>query len=276
MYGKLKYGLIIRNFSYITSPIRIFPDFLIIGGVRCGTTSLYYDICEHSCVLPAAYDEIGFFDSNYELGFNWYKSMFPTKLQRKKIESRTGVCITGEDTPFYFWDRIAAERIRKKLPDIKLILQLRDPVDRAYSNYNLSVRGGSETLSFEDSIKNEIVLLEKNDNFESEEIEKFIRPRSYIAKGLYYNQIRKWFELFSKDQIMVINTEDLSNNPNQTLQKIFEFLKLPNEKIENIQNRKVADYKPMNKETRRFLNDFFKPHNKKLFRLLGNSFNWDK
>ena len=252
------------------------PDFLIIGAVRCGTTSLYYDICEHSCVLPAAYDEIGFFDSNYELGFNWYKSMFPTKFQRKKIESKTNICITGEDTPFYFWSKKAAERIKEDFPKIKLIILLRNPIDRAYSNYHLGIRLGSESLSFEDSIKKEMELLEKNNDIESNGIEKFLRPRSYIAKGLYYNQIRKWFELFSKDQILVINTENLSNKPSQTLEKVFEFLGLPNQSIKNLQNRKVANYKPMNEDARKFLKNFFKSHNEKLYKVLGKKFDWDE
>ena len=126
IYKKLYYGIIKRNFRYITSPVRLLPNFIIIGAVRCGTTSLYYDICEHSCVLPAAYDEIGFFDSNYELGINWYKSMFPTKIKGKKIEIKKGICITGEDTPFYFWNKKAIKRIKKEIPNIKLILLLRN------------------------------------------------------------------------------------------------------------------------------------------------------
>ncbi len=272
----IKYGFIKRNFRYFTSSIRILPSFIIVGAVRCGTTSLYYDICEHSCVLPASYDEIGFFDSNYELGINWYKSMFPTKFKMKKIESKTGICITGEDTPFYFWDKKSIERIKKDIPKIKLIILLRNPIDRAYSNYHLGVRLGSESLSFEDSIKKEIELLEKNNDFESDKIEKFLRPRSYIAKGLYYQQIKNWFDIFSKDQILILNTENLSVNPHQTLKQIFNFLNLPNEKIQNIQNRKVGNYQKMNENTREYLKKLFQPHNEKLFKILGREFEWNK
>ncbi len=276
IYRVIKYGLIQRNFKYFTSSIRVLPSFIIVGAVRCGTTSLYYDICEHSCVLPASYDEIGFFDSNYELGINWYKSMFPTKFKMKKIESKTGICITGEDTPFYFWDKKSIERIKKDIPKIKLIILLRNPIDRAYSNYHLGVRLGSESLSFEDSIKKEIELLEKNNDFESDKIEKFLRPRSYIAKGLYYQQIKNWFDIFSKDQILILNTENLSVNPHQTLKQIFNFLNLPNEKIQNIQNRKVGNYQKMNENTREYLKKLFQPHNKKLFKILGREFEWNK
>ena len=276
IYRVIKYGLIQRNFKYFTSSIRVLPSFIIVGAVRCGTTSLYYNICEHSSVLPASYDEIGFFDSNYELGINWYKSMFPTKFKIKKIESKTGICITGEDTPFYFWDKKSIERIKKDIPKIKLIILLRNPIDRAYSNYHLGVRLGSESLSFEDSIKKEIELLEKNNDFESDGIEKFLRPRSYIAKGLYYQQIKNWFDVFSKDQILILNTENLSVNPHQTLKQIFNFLNLPNEKIQNIQNRKVGNYQKMNENTREYLKKLFQPHNEKLFKILGREFEWNK
>jgi hypothetical protein len=275
IYRIIKYGLIKRNFRYITSSIRVLPSFIIVGAVRCGTTSLYYNICEHSSVLPASYDEIGFFDSNYELGISWYKSMFPTKFKIKKIKLKTGNSITGEDTPFYFWDKKSIQRIKKNIPKIKLIVLLRNPIDRAYSNYHLGVRLGSESLSFEDSIKKEIQLLEKENGFENNEIEKFLRPRSYIAKGLYYQQIKNWFDVFSKDQILVINTENLSEKPNQTLKQIFEFLDLPNEKIQNIQNRKVGNYQKMNEDTREYLMKIFKPHNEKLFKILGREFEWD-
>ncbi len=275
IYRRIHYGLIKRNLTYITSSIRILPSFIIVGAVRCGTTSLYYNICEHSCVLPASYDEIGFFDSNYELGINWYKSMFPTKFKMKKIESKSGICITGEDTPFYFWDKKSIERIKKDIPKIKLIILLRNPIDRAYSNYHLGVRLGSELLSFEDSIKKEIELLEKNNDIESDGIEKFLRPRSYIAKGLYYHQIKYWYEVFSKNQILVISTENLEINPHQTLEQIFNFLGIPNEQIQNIQNRKVGNYQKMNKDTRQFLKKLFKPHNEKLFKFLEENFEWD-
>ena len=110
-----------RGFSGITASSRVFPDFIIIGTVRSGTTSLYYNICKHKSILPAAYDEIGFFDSNYNLGTDWYRSMFPTQKEMRNIEISTGNSITGEDTPFYFWKEEVADRIKKLLPETKLI-----------------------------------------------------------------------------------------------------------------------------------------------------------
>ena len=276
IYRVIKYGLIKRNFRYFTSSIRILPSFIIVGAVRCGTTSLYYNICEHSSVLPASYDEIGYFDSNYELGINWYKSMFPTKFQKEKIELKTGICITGEDTPFYFWDKKAIKRIKQDIPKVKIIILMRNPIDRAYSNYHLGVRLGAESLTFEESIKKEMEHLMKNNELENDNIEKFLQPRSYIAKGLYYQQIKNWFNEFSKEQILVLSTENLAMKPHQTLKQIFNFLGLPNEQIQNIQNRKVGNYQKMDNGTREILKKIFQPHNEKLFKILGSKFEWNK
>ena len=143
----------------MTASMRVLPDFIIIGSMKCGTTSLYYDICEHPCTLAAAYDEIGFFDSNFHLGINWYRSMFPRKKQIEGVRRKEGTAITGEDTPFYFWNPIAAKRIKKLLPNIKLITILRNPIDRAYSQYQDVVSREPNYTSFETIVKNEICLL---------------------------------------------------------------------------------------------------------------------
>ena len=82
-----------RGLSGITASSRVLPNFIIIGTVRSGSTSLYYNICEHPAVLSAAYDEIGFFDSNFHLGINWYRSMFPTQKEMEKVRKHTNFAI---------------------------------------------------------------------------------------------------------------------------------------------------------------------------------------
>lgn len=265
-----------RNFYALTSLLRVLPDFIIIGTVRSGTTSLYYTLCEHPYIAPAAYDEIGFFDSNFELGINWYKSLFPTIIQKKYAKSSHKFFMTGEDTPFYFWNKTAAERILKTIPNIRLITIFRNPVDRAYSNYNLGKRLGSENLSFEDAIKLEIGDLEKDPDLFEKNLIKFSRPRAYIAKGLYAEQLKIWLKLFPSDRILILNTEEFSREPQKVLKKSFEFLNLPYKKIENIKTLKVSKYPPMKNETRKFLLDYFKPHNEKLYQLINMRFDWEK
>ena len=110
VYRIFRYLILGRKFKGINAKNHALPNFIIIGAMKSGTTSLYNYICDHPSVISAEYDEIGFFDSNYHLGLNWYRSLFPTKKQLKSLEQKEGQGITGEDTPFYFWNEEAANR----------------------------------------------------------------------------------------------------------------------------------------------------------------------
>ena len=259
-----------RGMSGITASSRVLPDFIIFGTVRSGTTSLYYNICEHPSVVPAAYDEIGFFDSNYHLGLNWYRSMFPTEKKMKEIKEQTGKAITGEDTPFYFWKKETIDRIFQVLPKVKLIGIFRNPIDRAYSNYNLGIRANTEKLSFEDAIDEEMKFLSKHSFRETID-----RRRSYLTKGIYDEQIRPWFEVFTKEQVHILSTDNMEKDPKNVLQKIFRFLELPDYDIQNPQRKKKAEYEKMSPEIRKKLLEFYRPHNEKFFHTIGKKFEWD-
>ena len=88
LFQRVYFQFFKRHIFGITGPIRLLPDFIIIGTVRSGTTSLYSNICQHPCVLPAAYDELGFFDSNFHLGLNWYRSLFPTLFSKWIVKQK--------------------------------------------------------------------------------------------------------------------------------------------------------------------------------------------
>ena len=276
LYQKLYYQFYKRNIYALTGPIRSLPDFIIIGTARSGSTSLYYNICQHPCVLSAAYDELGFFDSNFHLGLNWYRSLFPTIFSKWIVKQKKQFAITGEDTPFYIWNPLVAKRILKIIPNIKLIVLFRNPVDRAYSNYHLGVRAGSEKLSFEDAIQMELKKLDKiNDEIE-QDVDKYTTPRSYIAKGFYADQLKVWLELFSSEQLMIVSTEDLESNPQKTLDRIYNFLKIPKNHKLIPEKQKIASYPKMKNKTREFLIDLYKKNNAELFTMIGQKFDWDK
>jgi len=273
---KLYYQLFKRNIFGLTGPIRLLPDFIIIGTARSGSTSLYNNICQHPCVLPAAYDELGFFDSNFHLGLNWYRSLFPTIITKWFLKLKKKYAITGEDTPFYIWSPIVAKRILKILPNVKLLIIFRNPIDRAYSNYHLGIRSGSENLSFEDAIKEEQIQLNNIDDDDENNLEKYTIPRSYISKGFYADQLKIWKKLFNPEQLLIISTEDFEFNSQETLNKIYDFLGVPKQIILNPEKHKVASYPKMKNETRIFLADLYKKHNEKLFDMIGQEFDWNK
>ena len=169
--------------------------------------------------------------------------------------------------------------MKKILPDVKLIVILRNPVDRAYSHYHHIVRQNNEILSFEKAIE----LEEERCAGEREQLIKdpdyvpnHYRRHSYLARGVYADQLENWFGHYSKDQFLILTTEDFRENPQRTLDQVFDFLGVSPFQAENLRGLNIGNYKEMNEDTRKFLIDYFKPHNKRLSKLLQRSFEWDK
>ena len=272
IFRMIKYLIIQRNVYGITSFIRVLPDFFVVGVVRSGTTSLYHYLDQHPCIMKSAYDELGFFDSNFDLGWNWYKSLFPTIMQKKKIEKSNGKFLTFDDTPFYVYNSTVVKRIKKNFPDTKIIIIFRNPIDRAYSNYFLGVNGGKEKREFDDLIEEEIRLINSRNKqvFFDETLSE-----TYLGRGLYAEQLKVWFNEFPKDSVKIIKSEEFAEKTQDVMEDIFQFLDLPKHKILNIEKKNVAKYPPMKKETRKKLEDFFHPHNKELYDLVGKNFGWD-
>ena len=277
IYQKIFYGLIKRNYYYLSSPFRVLPECFVIGVVRSGTTSLYHYLGQHPCISSSAYDEIGYFDNNYHLGVNWYKSLFPTKFTKNKIIKKHGKFLTYDVTPFYIYNSLVARRILASFPRAKIISNLRNPIDRAYSNYILMYQDGDTTKTFEEMIQIAMDEIEKNKSKLNDEVyaaDTFYQ--NILARGFYADQLKIWFEKFQKKQILIIPSEDLALKPDQVLTKVFEFLDLPYFKIKDFTRQNKREYHPMKDETRKLLVEFYKPYNKKLFDMLGSKFDWDK
>ena len=277
IYQKIFYGLIKRNYYYLSSPFRVLPECFVIGVVRSGTTSLYHYLGQHPCIGSSAYDEIGYFDDNYHLGVNWYKSLFPTKFIKNKIIKKHGKFLTYDVTPFYIYNSLVARRILASFPRAKIISNIRNPIDRAYSNYILMYQDGDTTKTFEEMIQIAMDEIEKNKSKLNDEVyaaDTFYQ--NILARGFYADQLKIWFEKFQKKQILIIPSEDLALKPDQVLTKVFEFLDLPYFKIKDFTRQNRREYHPMKDETRKLLVEFYKPHNKKLFDMLGSKFDWDK
>src|SRR3990172_222546 len=177
------------------------PDFFIVGAQKCGTTSLYNYLARHPCVLGATKKEIHYFSDLYDEGIGWYKSHFPSLLKKYSgILVNRRVLITGEATPFYIFHPHAPERIGKLFPHAKIIMMFRNPVDRAYSHYRYHVKLGAEALSFEDAIAaeperlaDELGKMIADEHYNSYNYKMF----SYLKRGIYIEQLRRWLDLFS-------------------------------------------------------------------------------
>jgi hypothetical protein len=268
----------IKFYRAITSPFRALPDFIIIGAQRCGTTSLYSYLTQHPCITAAYKKEIHFFDFNFQRGRCWYRAHFPSLLSKYYYTKiRKQKFITGEASPYYIFYPHAPKRILSALPQIKLIILLRNPVDRAYSHYNHEIKLGVETLSFAEAIRKEKERLngEKKKVLKDESCYSFnLQHYSYLSRGIYIDQLKIWFNFFTKEQILILKSEDFYNDTQGILKQIFKFLNLPSWEIKNIKKHNHINYRKINFSDREYLLKYFKPHNKKLYDFLGMDFAW--
>jgi hypothetical protein len=267
-------------FRSVVGPLRLLPDFIIIGAQKCGTTTLYNILSDHPNILAATKKEVHFFDGRFTKGMNWYRGHFPLKLTRDRLsQSLRQPVLTGEASPLYLFHPLAPERIKIVLPGVKMIVILRNPVDRAYSHYQRERRDGFESLSFEEALAHE-------DERMAGEQEKMLTPGinrsynfshySYKARGLYADQLRLWFSLFPREQFLILRNEDLSANPEETFERVYQFLGIPSWFPKKYMRHNTAEYEMMKPETRAQLIEYFKPHNRELSALLGSEMNWDK
>lgn len=269
-----------RGFGLSTANIRMLPDFIIIGAQRCGTTSLYKYLCQHPEIHPSYPKEIHYFSNYYRKGINWYRSHFPLKRSIPKINrDGTGKYITGEATPYYLFHPLAPLRASITIPHAKIIVLLRDPIERAYSHFYHEVNMGVETLNFENAIReeesrlnNEFAKLVKDENYRSFNYQHF----SYLNRGKYADQIQRWMQHFPSDSILILKSNDLNSDPIQSFHKVTEFLGL--RYWENISFNKyhISTYPPMEEKTKNKLKAYFQVHNQKLYELTQIKFDVSK
>ncbi|MEW6729732.1 MAG: sulfotransferase [Acidobacteriota bacterium] len=264
----------------LTGPLRLMPDFLVIGAQKCGTTSLYHYLVSHPHIMSPSEKQMHFFDNNFSKGLSWYRTHFPSSLYRYYLKHihKQGF-ITGEATPYYIFHPLAPQRIQKHLPNAKLILLLRNPVDRAYSHYNHEVRKGTETLSFTDALDREEERLagEREKMLVQENYYSFNHQHySYLARGVYIEQLEYWFNYFPKEQFLILKSEDFYTAPGATLKQILNFLHLPEWQLPKYENYNVGKYQKMDDHIKARLRAYFAPHNEKLYQLIGRDFGWER
>ena len=244
----------------LTSARRALPDFMIIGAQRAGTTSLYSYLAQHRMVVSAMQKEIHYFDASFHRGLSWYRAHFPLASALKERSSPTR-SITGEATPNYLFDPLAAERAASVVPDAKLIVLLRNPVERAHSHWRHTVRAGYEDLAFEEAILQEE---SRND------------PHyAYLARGLYASQLEHWMARFDSKQLLVLRSEDLFAEPQPILDRLAAFLDIPAWTPDDLRPRYSAKGRSLDASTRVDLVKYFGEPNQRLHELLGRDMEWD-
>ncbi len=247
------------------------PQFLIIGAQKCGTTSLYRYLLQHPQVRAASQKEIHFFDFNYHLGLDWYRSQFPEVSFSDKI-------ITGEASPYYIFHPLAPQRIYQEFPNIKLIALFRNPVDRAISHYHHEVQLGFEDLPLEDAIAAESDRVAgERDRLETDPTYYSYNHQhyTYLARGIYIEQLHAWRKFFDPQQLLVLVSEEFFADPASGLAKVCQFLQLPTIELSEYSPHNARRYPEASESARQQLGDYFRSPNQQLSEYLRRKLPWD-
>jgi hypothetical protein len=276
----LKQGLV--RYGERTSDRRPLPDFLIIGTKRGGTTSLWNYLIRHPLVprlFPAWNTKTShYFEENFHRGERWYRSHFPTERRRAALERRHGgPTRVGEAAPLYLFHPLAARRVGDLLPRVRLIVLLRDPVERAYSHWKERRTEGREPLGFAEALAAEPART-------AGERERLIADpgyfseaydwHSYRARGRYLEHLTPWLDRFDPGQLLVVPSESLYREPARAYGRVLEFLGLPRHDLGRYEVYNDRRSAPMDPAVRAELTAHYHPHNLALSERLGIAFDW--
>lgn len=242
-------------------PVQV-PNFIIIGCQRCGTTSLYTYLAQHPQILTPIKKEMDFFSWHFDRGINWYLAHFPPMPAGEQF-------LTGEASPSYFDSREAPERLYSVFPEAKLIVLLRNPVDRAISQFYRLTDLNWEARSLDRVISDEIERLNQNPEYIIGE-----EPGNYLARGRYIEFIKNWRTFFPREQLLILKSEDFYAGAATTVKQVLEFLGLPEYQLSEYQNANPGSYQPVNQSVRDWLRDYFRPYNQQLEEYLGRKLDW--
>lgn len=263
-----------RRFNIITRrPCRL-PDFIIIGAQKAATTSLYQYLVQHPAVDSAIDKETHYFDNRYHAGEAWYRSNFPVTNVNGDDQA---IRVVGEASPYYFVHPRVPERLKSLCPNARLIVLLRDPVGRAVSQYFHERRRGFERLPLKEA------LLQEQDRIAGEG-NKLRDPRyrsfayehfTYVTRGLYADQLKKWFEYFDRDQLLILESEELKTSPSVVLSEVAEFLSIPKWQPNVSEVHNPGGTYTASDDIVEWLQSRFLEPNRQLRELLGRDFSWN-
>jgi hypothetical protein len=263
----------------LTASLRLEPGFIMIGAQRCGTTSLFQALAAHPQLMrPPFRKGVNYFDLNYYRGRNWYLGHFPVAAAARRTAAAYGDPVAFEASGYYLYHPFAVSRLSRDLPGSRLVVMLRDPVERAFSAYKHEyVRGYEPVDVFEKALElederlaGEIDRMRDDSRYES----VAHRHHSYKHRGHYAEQLERVFALFPPDQVHVVDSEAFFEQPGQEYQRLLAFLGLRHFEPASFGPYKGHASAPMNPATRRMLEEYYAPHDEHLAALLGRKPRW--
>lgn len=267
------------RFGQATRSLRALPDFIVIGGQRCGTTSLFKNLAEHPQVLrPGIEKGLDYYSLYPDRGLDWYRGNFPITSLARLRTVRHGKPAVFEACTYYLFHPFAIERIARDLPHVKLVAMLRDPVERAFSAYKHELARGFETepdflraLALEESrLEGEVERMAADPAYESHAH----RHHAYRARGQYAEQLQRVFTHFSREQVFVCDSESYFAQPAQQYQALTRFLGLEDYLPGRFDQFNARPSTPMPSAAREQLERHYAPHDEALTELLGRRPGW--
>jgi hypothetical protein len=263
----------------LTRRARMLPGFLIVGAQRGGTTSMYRTLDQHPAILKAVLHKgVHYFDTGYDHGLGWYQGHFPLRARAARARRATGdVPLTFESSPYYMFHPLAAERIGHDLPEVKLLVLVRDPVERAYSAHAHELARGYETEPFERA-------LELEDERLAGEAERIVsqpgylsyshQHHAYLTRGLYADQLDRLAQAVGRDRVHVVDSGRFFTDPEPVYDGVLEFLGLRRHGYPVFERHNARPRSPLPETLRATLNEHFAAPDERLTGWLGQPPSW--
>jgi hypothetical protein len=267
------------NAGRLTHQARMLLGFLIVGAQRCGTTSMYRTLSQHPAILKAVLHKgVHYFDTGYDHGLAWYQGHFPLRARAAAVRRATGETpLAFESSPYYLFHPLAAARIHRDLPGIKLLILVRDPIERAYSAHAHELARGYETEPFERA-------LDLEDHRLAGQAEKIIsdpgyhshshQHHAYRARGRYAEQLERLEDLFGRDRMHVVDSGLFFDDPERVYDHVLAFLGLHQHGNPVFERHNARPRSPMPEALRASLADYFAAWDEKLTGWLGHPPSW--
>lgn len=261
-----------------TPAMRAAPDFVLVGAQRCGTTSLFRSLIGHPQVArPTVFKGVNYFDLNYFRGWSWYLAHFPVSRALAWKTRHEGPPSVFEASGYYLYHPFAMERMARDLPGAKIVVMLRDPVERAYSAYQHELARGFEWEDFltaldleEDRLIGEVERMRRDPTYESFSH----RHHSYLHRGHYAEQLERVLRHYPRDQVHVVMSEDFFAQPGDELSSLCAFLGLQPSVDTRFDRYNAQPRSDMSSAARERLQHHYGPHDKELAGMLGKPLPW--
>jgi hypothetical protein len=270
-----------RGYGRLTAERRMLPSFLISGGQRCGTTSLYRALAAHPAVIKAVLHKgVHYFDIAYDRGIRWYRGHFPLQRRADRIAETIGrPAQTFESSPYYMYHPHAMTRIATDLPDVRVVVLVRDPVERAYSQHAHEVaRSFENELDFLRALALEPTRLHGVvDQMVADPAAYSFshQHHAYRARGEYIEYLVPMAKLLGRERIHVIDAGAFFAEPEKEYDAVLDFLGLPRvEMYPPFERHNARPRTGMPERIRAALSEYYAPYDARLAAWLGQKLSW--